>query len=316
MKRVRPYLIALIILASVGAIAVAHRFDPAQPSQLADKLLHSLHGPGFAAVALVLFAAFRRYRRGPSNYLQAGVAAMAIGVLSEAAQIPGPRDAQVSDLIVDGIGIVGVLGILALFDREITSLLRKRHKRMLAITSIVALAATFSPTFWYGYVIVEQSRAMPRLITFEHLWETATYRQSHRRRPELRASPSGWPGSGDTVAYAEESGRSGIFIRLYPYPDWSGYSSLRFVAASGSSSSHDIMIAIRDIRPGYETNTNRYTERFIVGPDPSWYEISLEKVRAVEQQRPFDIGHVESLVLSATTPGSQATILMGDFRLE
>jgi VanZ family protein len=316
MKRARRYLIALIVLVFLGAIAFAHRYSPVQASHLTDKLIHSLHGPGFVVVALLILAAFRRHHRGPANYLQAGIAAMAIGVFSEAVQIPGPRDAQVADLIVDGVGIIGGLGIVALFDRDIVTMLRKRRRLMLAVISTVALTASVASTLWYGYAIVEQSRAAPELLTFEHRWESAIFNKLNDQRPRLRPTPPGWPGSGDAVGYAEESGRWGILIRLYPYPDWRNYSTLSFVAASDSDISHDVMLSIQDIRPNKKDSSNRYSERFEVGPNPMRYEFSLEKVRGSAQAHPFDISRIESVRLSASNPGSQITLLIDDFRLD
>jgi len=219
-------------------------------------------------------------------------------------------------LIVDGIGVVGGLGVVALLDREITAILSRRRRMVLGLISIVALVAVASPTLWYSYAMVEQSRAAPKLVSFEHLWESAISGQAFRRRPQRRPRPPGWPGSGDNIAFAKEAGRWGILLRLHPYPDWRDYSTLSFVAASGSDTSHSIVLSIRDIRPDRKSDSNRYTERFVIGPDPIRYEISLQKVSRAGRERPFDIGHIESVILSAPEPGGQVAILMDDFQLE
>jgi len=314
--RMLPHVIvAALAIAALGAIALAHRYSPEQLSHLADVFVHSLHGPGFVVVAVFVFAILRIYRRSAVNYVHAAIVSMAIGLFAEAAQIPGPRDAEISDLIVDAIGIIGSLGSIALFDRDVRSMLNDRLMLGLGLVSIGALTISFAPTAWYGYAWFSQHRAMPTLISFENRWESTVISQPRGRRPERIDAPANWPTTG-TIAYAEESGRYGILIRLTPYTDWSEYSTLSFVAASANNVTQKIAVSIRDMRLEGERRNNRYSQRLYVDPEPQRYVIALDKVRDVANERPFDIAHVESFILSAADPGSGTKLFFDDFRLE
>jgi len=315
MRRLPHVIVAIFAVVLLIAIALAHRFSPTQVSHLADAFVHSLHGPGFAVVAVLVFAGLRLYRDAPVNYLHAAAAAMAIGVFAEAAQIPGPRDAQVMDLLIDALGIVGGLGVIALCDRNVRASLNERPMLGLGVISIAALLIATGPTVLYSYAWISQFRAMPTLLSFESRWERTVFSQPGKEHPDLIAAPSNWLSTG-TIAYAEEAGHHGTLIRLTPYPDWGEYSRLSFIAASGNEDVQKIVVSVWDIGPEGERYENQYSQQLHIGPEPKRYVISLDKVREIANERPFDIAHIESFSLSATDPGGGASLFFDDFRLE
>ena len=305
----------LVVALTVFAI-IAHRFSPTQPTVLFDAFAHSLHAPGFAAVALAVLFMLRKSHPGLSAYILAALSASGISVLAEAAQIPGPRDAQISDLVIDATGIVGALGIVAAFDPLVKDVLSKVQRIMIAAFSVVALAVAFLPSAWYGYSIFSQHRLMPQLLTFEHAWESVAYWQTKDHSPELIDAPHGWPAAGGSVALATESGHDGILIRINPYPDWSGFSALSFVAASNSRSVHKLAIVIKDIRPRGNRSSNRYRNEFYVGPNPTRHVLNIADLQTLNSGRPFDLSHVHTIILSAAKPGNDVSVLIDDFRLQ
>ncbi len=310
------YFVAGLGVLLIVAIAAAHRFNPAQPSALVDKFIHSLHGPGFAAIATLTFLVLRAYNKGTKNYLHAGVISIVIGGLSEAAQIPGPRDAEVLDLIVDAIGIAGGLGFIACIDGGIRKILRTGQWLSLMLVSGSCLLISFGPSAWHTYTLGRQHHAKPQLVSFDASWEKALYNQRWRVRPDRVPPPANWPVASDFVGRAEETGRYGILIDIQPFPDWSAYSVLTFVASSTNGGMHKVMLSVRDIRPGGRGSSVRYTETISLGPTPTVFQIPIDRIRAAANDRPFDIAHVDSVVLSAATPGSGIEIYMDDFRLE
>ena len=278
-------------------------------------ILHSLHGTGFAILALIIYWYLERRFPKSNNYLLAAGVTMAIGVISEAAQIPGPRDAQFSDLLVDGLGVFGALGVKASLDTVIRRQLTRPVRMLLPGLAGIALAIACIPSFWFSYALVEQYRAFPNLLTFEHTWERAAFGQTVTRRPQLVDAPADWPVHGNTVARAREDGRWGIFISLQPKPDWRGYSSLSFVAASpGGPVAMDI--GVKDMTLDGEYHGVRYYKSVIVKKTPTRFSVAFEDIQAHESDRPFDFAKVEGVVLSASKPGSGAEILVDDFRLE
>ena len=172
-----PLVVATVIV-SIGMIALvvlAHVHEPVMGSHLADHVLNSLHGPGFAFVSVAILLILRVLRTGLSNYLIAAMVAGFIGLVSEVVQIPGPRDASASDLLADLVGITAGLGCIAVFDRSIRQKAKRWHLVGLGTAATIATAVAFVPTVLYAYAAVSQWRAMPVILSFERFWERATY---------------------------------------------------------------------------------------------------------------------------------------------
>ncbi len=315
-KNLPHYFVAALGLLLIVAVGVAHRYNPAQPTALVDKFIHSLHGPGFAAVAILIFLVLREYNNRIENYLHAAVISIVIGGLSEAAQIPGPRDAEVLDLIVDAIGIAGGLGCIACIDGGVRKVLRKGRWVALVLVSGVCTVIAFGPSAWYTHTMIRQHQAKPQLVSFDASWETVLYSQRRRLRPDRVPMPDNWPVESEFIGHAEEASRYGILIDIQPFPNWSDYSVLTFVASSANGGTHEVMLSVRDIRPRGRKSSVRYTEVISLGPTPTIFRIPIDRIRAASNDRPFDIAHVDSVTLSAANPGHGVEIYMDDFRLE
>jgi len=307
--------VLVFLLVIVAAVIGLHRFSPVDWPPLAVDILHSLHGTGFALLGLIVFWYLQRRFPSSFNYLMAAIITMAIGFISEAAQIPGPRDAQISDLIIDALGIFGALGILVSFDAKIRQHMKRPLRLLLPPLAAIALSIACLPTLWFSYALAEQYRAFPVLLTFEHAWESATFRTMTDHKSQLVPAPTTWPVSGDTVAKAKERGRWGIFITLRPWQDWRAFSKLTFVAASNHGR-FAMDIGVRDIKQGDEYHGIRYYKRVWVDETPQRFTVTFEEIQSAGADRSFDFSHVEAIMLSAATPGNGTEILIDDFRLD
>ena len=250
------------------------------------------------------------------NYLLAGGAAMSIGVISEIAQIPGSRDAQFQDLLVDAIGIFGALGTVAIWDRDIRALLKRRQFVAVAMTGLAALAFSLLPTLWLSYSLLARDSAIPVLLSFEHPWETNIYAQNNSQLQTVVPAPPDWPMDNSRVLRSVEHGKHGSVLFLYPHPDWRNHSALSFIAASGGDASYDVTVSVRDIKPARGVPSNRYFERVKVGPTPRRVNISFQDIQNSAGERAFDMQHISAVIVSATVPGFQMQLLLDDFRLE
>jgi hypothetical protein len=289
---------------------------PTDFPSLGIDILHSLHGPGFALLALAILWYLQHQCRSVVNYILAATIAMGIGLVSEIAQIPGARDAQVQDLVVDALGIFGAIGVSASLDRKVRAAIRTWARLALPTSAGVALAIACVPTIWLSHALIQQNRAFPQLLTFEHAWEGATYSQPEKRRPSTEPAPVNWPTGGQTIARARESGRWGIFISLKPLPDWRGYERLSFVAASAGEPTK-IDIGVKDVRrreAGKEQS--RFYKALQVDSTPKRYTVAFAEIEERASDRPFDFSRVESIVLSAANPGTNVEVLIDDFRLD
>jgi hypothetical protein len=298
----------------VVAAVLAHLFNPSDWPPLGIEILHSLHGPGFAAVALLLLWYLHAKGYSAINYVIAGIVAMLIGLLSEIAQIPGARDAQLMDLVVDGLGVTGALGIVAGFDRRVRRQLSKIQRLFLPVFAGIALAIVCVPTLWYSYALARQIDAFPMLLTFDNSWERMTISPVDGQRPTIVKSSQDW-GTPGNIGHGIELGRWGIFLSLHPLPDWRDYSNLSFVVAAHEKE-FPMEVCIRDERPKGDPNRNRYCKRIPVTATPARYTITFEEIQLSADKRPFDFSRVEAVVFSAAKPGNQNELLIDNIRLE
>lgn len=250
-----------------------------------------------------------------TNYLLAGIVTLGIGVVSEAAQIPGPRDAQFSDLLIDGLGVFGALGLLAAFDHSIRKIISRPLQLALPLSASLALTIACAPSLWYSYALIQQHRTVPQLLTFEHAWERTTFGQTVDIKPSIIPAPDGWPVAGGFVAKARENGRWGIFISLHTVHDWRDYSAVSFVAAAPAGN-FSMDIGVKDMAKNGEYHGVRFYKTVKVTPEPRRFTITFSEIRARPENRDFDFALVEAIVLSASRPGSNTDVLLDDFRLE
>jgi len=307
---------AFALLAFVVAFAIAaHLFKPTAWSPLGSGTLHAMHGPGFALIALLILWYYQNQSQSNINYILAATIAMGIGLISEIAQIPGTRNAEAKDLVVDALGIFGALGIAASFDKKAKRALPKWAKLVLPAAACLALVTVSASAIWRGHALIRQQLAFPTLLTFENRWERAAFGQTQRRHPKLVAAPSAWPGDGTVVARSVESGRWGVFLSMYPQPDWSGYEALSFLAASVGEE-FSMAACFSDSRASRTSFGNFYCQRMQVGPAPQEYSIPFSDIESGTQSRKFDFSRVQAVFFTAAEPGNDNELLIDDIRLE
>ena len=312
MQRIIKIAVALLIGV---AVLLAHLYHPSQASALAGETIRSLHGPGFGLVSITLMLLFRSKTNVARAYAGAALIALLMAVLSEAAQIPGPREAELRDLVVDALGIVGFLGIAALFDRG----MRSRFGRIgiflvLAVSVPAALLAT-APLVKYSHAMVKRSDALPSLLTFDQPWEPA-FSQAELSELDIIPAPAGWPEGSGNIAHLRSKGELGLMLHLYPYPDWTGYSAVSFVAATRNGQSQRVLIGLWGIAPPDGGKPGRYYTTLLVGPEPGRHCIDLDEVAASSSDRPFNLSRVYELSVGATRRVEGVEFLVDDFRLE
>jgi len=306
--------IAVGLLVSV-LVLLAHQYLPSQISDLAHETIRSLHGPGFGVVALLMMLLLRKTERPEAAYVKAAAFAIVLAAVSEAAQIPGPREAEIRDLVTDALGIVAFLGIAAIFDRGIRSKFGNGRVIMLALISIPAFALTLKPTVWLSYAIVKREQELPQILSFDKSWEQ-TYSSAVGGPLEIVPAPDGWPADSGNIARLHSSGRWGLMLHIRPHPDWSDYAALSFIAATDNEDSRRIALGLWGINPGDGTPQGRYYTRARIAREPARYCILFSDVKTPSSQDRFDFTQVYELLVGATKDEVGVRILVDDFRLE
>jgi len=306
------------IVAGVGlafAVVSAHHFLPSQTSALAAEAIRSLHGPGFGVVSIFVLK-LGRFRGSPvARYLKAAAVTMLLAVIAEATQIPSGREAQLSDLIIDALGIIGFLGCAAALDRDIRGTIGVPGAIALTLVSIPAFGAAIAPTAWLTYALVMRQQALPQLLSFEEPWER-TYANGIEVDYEVLSAPPGWPAGSGNIARVESSGGFAMMLRLAPYPDWSNYKAVSFVAATTGGESRRIELGLWGLEPADGSLAGRFYTGVRIGPAPARYCIQFEDLPGETVDRPFDLRVVSELLLAAASHETGITVLVDDFRLE
>ena len=246
-QRLLQAILGLLVLAGIFFL---HWYEPSRWPPLAINLLHSLHGPGFAVLSVAVFWLLRGRFDGLTLYIVAGVVTFALGMATEASQIPTARDPQIRDLVINALGVVSGLGVLFLYlTGKLKTSLLGAYRALIVAVCVGAMSVAILPTLWLTYALAAQYLAVPSLLTFEHRWEKPTYTQPGSQPPDMLPPPAGWPAGGTTIGHVFEYGQWGILLNLRPYPDWRGYSRVSFVVASATGKAGDVGIAIRDLPP-------------------------------------------------------------------
>jgi len=300
-------------IAALWLIAAAHRQFPERPSHFLDKLVHSLHGPGFMVVTFAVFTLLRLYRRGARNYWYTALIAVGIAIFAEAAQIPGPRNAELGDIVVDTIGIAGALGILALLDRDLRRRLALISRLIILGVTVPAVLYSVGPTAGWSYSWLAQQQAVPALLTFENRWERWTVGNRFSGSIERIPVPDGWPISGTAIRVT--SSRRGGVLEWKAYPDWQEHAALTFLAASDDGSVHSMTITIEDMRYTGMPEPNRYRTTVQVGPVPTRFRIPIDVIRRNSGGQ-LDIAHVNYLFLRLTDRVGGVPVILDDFRFD
>lgn len=295
-----------LLIALVIVIAL-HRFEPVGFSTLGNRMLRSLHGPGFAAIAIAVGWAMRGWADGWWRVVLAFAVCISIGLLAELSQVPGPRNAEVADLLVDGAGIIAGLSLVAALDNSLDFGNSPWTRRAVAVASLLALAVIVLPTFWLVAAIGNRNANVPVLLSFESPLEDELYAGMFTPPPVREKKPEGWATHGSMIGRGTASGRWGTMLALSPHHDWRGYSAISFVVASGNDEPVDVGIMLR-------ANNKNYYRRATASMDPQRVRIEFADILA---KRPdFDLSDVRTLVVSAAEPGEPFEVLFDDFRLE
>ena len=222
-------------------------------------------------------------------------------------QVPGPRNAEVADLVVDGAGILAGLALVAALDSSLNFGASPWTRRAVGLAAALALIAIVMPTLRLTAAISVRNANFPVLLSFESALERELYAGMQTPEPVRVPKPRDWPTDGTVIGNATASGRWGTMLAMAPYQDWQDYAAVSFVVASGNDEPVDIGVMLR-------SNKKNYYRRFTAGPDPRRVRIAFEDI--VSKRPDFDLSDVRTLVVSAAEPGQPYEVLLDDFRLE
>ena len=298
-----------------ATVVVLHLVEFAVTSQAARNLIDALHAPGFGLVAVGAMLLFRQRSDPGAAYIAAIITTFLLGVAAEALQIFSPRNADLQDLGWNALGIAGCLAIAACFDQRVRSRLTRPRFAVLLIIGTIALAIALKPAVQNVFVLSARAMTLPVLVSFDHRWEAGLYQPLESTQLSTIAPPDEWPVRNRRVMAMDLSAISYSGIVIDPYPDWTGYDSISFLAASTDGKEHKITIRIHDVEHNHQYD-DRFSKALRIGPKATRYEIPLIEVHDSVKNRRFDLSKIARIIVYKADATGDERILIDDFRLE
>ena len=212
---------SLVIFAAT-ILVLLHKARISADGLWTQTFLNSLHVVVFAVVALLLFAATKAIPNASitRRALIALLAAFVLGIISEAAQLSGPRDASLEDLVSNWLGAAGALLIGVGVMSKASANTRSRFPLLLAGTTVLIFA--LFPLLKVSAAYAERNIQEPVLVSFDSYFAKTFVRPQHSTLTIVRST------SGDEVVgrvSLTEGAWPGLIIHDV-WPDWSPYSEL------------------------------------------------------------------------------------------
>ena len=318
----RNLLLALRFAAALALVAVAHLVDLDTRSRLtlwAD-IFNAGHVVMMGAFSLVMLglsseALTTTLTNRLSHYLVAFVVTVAVGALSEIAQIPGPRDADTLDIARDAAGAFCFLGLWMMGDKSLAPMWQQwRCWTRPAAVALIVVALIFSWRTALRWVVAfyQRDSSFPVLATFDLPFEHL-FRSTRNASVEATASPDGWTtgshsGNVGKVVF-QPSTRSGFAINRVPH-DWSAYQSLQCSVYIDSSQSMQLVVQLEDSHFDGATD-DRFTYVTVIESGTNDVMVPLHTPRTASGARLLDMRRVAK-VYFLTQDTSRSVILYID----
>ena len=302
--------VLLLCLLISGGFAATHLFAPPSASTVMHAFRNALHAPGFAALAVTLFLLLRS--RMESGMALAGATSLCVGtaIIGELLQIATAGDASVVDLANDAAGDAGALLLMSFFDNDVLPALKRKSRFVLLAGGLLIMATAFHPAVSISHALVARAAALPELISFDHGWERVLYRSYGGA--EITRIPLGDDGGLVAVVSMGRAQYSGLVIE--PYPDWRGYTALRFSILALGHTPRRVTLRIDDVAHNGQY-TDRFNRVFEINSSVSEFVVPLNEIAALQNGRKLRLDAVRSMMFFMIDTDGSEKIIIDDIRL-
>ncbi len=253
-----------------------------------------------------------------TQYAAACGTGLFVGFLTELLQLVGPRDADFSDLILNGVGVVLAVTWWCTFDERLdgTPIRRKGGRIVLRIVAIAGFVVSLYPLIpvWEAYR--ERDDRLPVLFSFDTASQ-GRFMASHLAVFERVAPPDGWGGEiPEQVLRLRFSRYEGGFLMLNePYGDWRGHDALVIDLFHPGTRRIELGIGIDDqLRP--RRYRDRFNARFPVEPGFNRLRFPIAEIAAAPPEHELNIADIKRMALYPVDPVGGYEIYLGPVRLE
>ncbi len=324
MKFSKRLLIVLLVAVISTALIVLEKFKMPLNIFLWRYIFDAGHIPLFGVISIAFLGISqtfweRRFANPMIHYIIAFIFAGLLGLVTEVIQYFTPRDADLWDIINDGIGAICFLGLYFTFDRRLTGsgvFLSRKLKYIIRLAVVILGLVAMMPTInWIGAYLSRNIR-FPVICNFESNWEQK-FVFTNNASLSIVPSPEYFADSiGNNVGRIDfnKNGQPNFMI-VEPYPDWTGYDNLSFSIFSENPETINIELQIND-RQYNKNNENRFNKLLSINPGLNKITVPLKEITNAPKNRQLDMHKISLIALSLAQPDSNITIYLDNFRLK
>ena len=298
----RPVAAIVVLLATVFAPR------PESVGLWLHTLFEWLHVPVFGLISLALLALLPTSWRPWQRFGLALLAAIVLGMLTEAIQIPMRRDASWEDIFADGTGAaVFLLGAFALGRKPVVAI-------PIVIAALSILIGSAQPVIAVTQAIAHRNSQFP-LIFGGDINSEAKFVLGIDVRMTTHREQS--PGRLYTRIEFVEGRRPRIEIRDL-VADWSNYSVLVLDLEVEGEKDMELTLRIHDKlhRRGEQPHDDRFNQRFFLHAGHNTLSIPLADIKASPRGRLMDMFDIDALIIFSREAGAGQVIRLYEIRLD
>jgi VanZ family protein len=253
------------------------------------------------------------------SYLGAIILSLLTGIMVEFIQLSVGRDAEIIDVLNDGVGVFSFLGLYAFIDPALKTFRSKGGRRLiLGISGISLLLPLISLSPFINLTIsyYQRDSDFPKLINFSKRWPLA-FISTQDATLQIAEVPEQWQLAGQehlgiiTLYSAQYPG----FALKEPVSDWSTFSYLTFSIFSDTIQPVKLSLRIND-KQHNQKYEDRYNTSLVIEQGKNLFRISLNDIRNGPTDRKLDLHAIDKLVLFAADLDTPLQFYIGNFQLE
>ena len=284
------------------------------------------HVPLFASVILVLVKISRMVFPSENgglmpHYLYAWLGALALAILTEWLQtFMVTRQFELSDILHDMVGGMCGVGWLLSYEKSLSGKWARwgqpPHCIYMRVCVLIIILVQLFPTMEWARAYWDRASRFPSLLEFSSDWEMRFVQPSNSEL-KVVVPPVGWQKSeGDKVGHLLFHTTTYPGFRIEePFPDWRGYSALRFDIFSELPTSTFMSIRIDDAHHN-RTFEDRFNRRFAIVPGLNHIHVPMEDIRLAPKNREMDLSDIRRLLLFTVSPSQEFSLFVDSIRLE
>jgi hypothetical protein len=312
-----------MVVIVIGLTAVPLAYELPTDTAIWNEIQNTGHTPLFGIVALLMLAISVRLLRGRihqrlTHYAIALIVTCLMGAITEYAQIDGPRDADLADILRDLAGAVSFLGLYMYFDVHLTKSWPRatgRLRKTVLMLSIIVVAASLVPLTLTSTAYLQRNSAFPTICDFDSYW-VKRFLTTESARLKIVSPPTAMQtasvGVGQLNLRAGDYPGFGIFE---PYPDWREYQELVLDIYSPLDSTISIRIRVEDSY--HDGNlTDRFNRTLTLTPGESRIVIPLKEIRSGPAKREMDMSDIAAIHFFAVDLKQRITLYFDTMRLQ